>query len=156
MIRDPVEKDHRILNGPALGVHDQTVHDSALLQPQFEVRHDFSGIQFPKVVLEREVLRGIYAAVRSPDWSTVPATLENLAVDTGTDRFSVSFGAVHRAGPVWFEWKGRLEGTPEGRVRFDFDGVARSTFLRNRIGICVLHPAGECAGAACTVESCTQ
>lgn len=26
------------------------------------------------------------------------------------------------------------------------DGVARSTFLRNRIGFCVLHPIKECAG----------
>jgi hypothetical protein len=32
------------------------------------------------------------------------------------------------------------------------DGVARSTFLRNRIGFCVLHPIHECAGAACQLE----
>ena len=32
------------------------------------------------------------------------------------------------------------------------DGVARSTFLRNRIGFCVLHPIHECAGAACRIE----
>ena len=29
------------------------------------------------------------------------------------------------------------------------DGAARSTFLRNRIGFCVLHPIRECAGARC-------
>ena len=32
------------------------------------------------------------------------------------------------------------------------DGAARSTFLRNRIGFCVLHPIHECAGAACQIE----
>ena len=31
------------------------------------------------------------------------------------------------------------------------NGVARTTFLRNRIGFCVLHPPG-CAGLACVVE----
>jgi hypothetical protein len=101
----------------------------------------------------REVLRAIYAAVRPPDWSTVPAVLENLRVDAGTDRFEIRFDAVNRADPLWLEWTGRLEGTPDGRVRFEMDAVARSTFLRNRIGLCVLHPMEECAGAACSVES---
>jgi hypothetical protein len=30
------------------------------------------------------------------------------------------------------------------------DGEARSTFRRNRIGFCILHPA-DCAGVACRV-----
>ena len=102
---------------------------------------------------DREVLRAIYAAVRPPDWSTVPAVLENLQVDAGVDRFEIRFDAVHRAGPLWLEWRGHLQGTPDGRVRFEMDGVARSTFLRNRIGLCVLHPMEECAGAACSVET---
>jgi D-apionolactonase len=32
------------------------------------------------------------------------------------------------------------------------DGEARSTFLRNRIGFCVLHPMRECAGTAARIE----
>ncbi len=36
-------------------------------------------------------------------------------------------------------------------VVFSFDGVARSTFHRNRIGFCVLHPISECAGRPCEV-----
>ena len=38
---------------------------------------------------DREVLRGIYAAVRAPDWSTVPGALENLLVESSADGFSV-------------------------------------------------------------------
>ncbi len=102
---------------------------------------------------DHEVLRGIYTAVRPPDWSTVPVALENVQVETGADRFSVRFDAAHRAGSVWFAWEGRVDGTPDGRVRFEMDGVARSTFLRNRVGICVLHPVADCAGAACSVET---
>ena len=30
---------------------------------------------------EREVLRGIYAAVRDPRWLTIPAHIENLRVE---------------------------------------------------------------------------
>ena len=32
------------------------------------------------------------------------------------------------------------------------NGVARSTFLRSRIGLCVLHPVHECSGVKCKVE----
>ena len=40
----------------------------------------------------------------------------------------------------------RIEGTADGRIVYSIDGAAGSTFLRNRIGFCVLHPAAECAG----------
>ncbi|MGD8894697.1 MAG: hypothetical protein PVJ73_01545 [Acidobacteriota bacterium] len=100
----------------------------------------------------REVLRGIYVAVRPPTWETVPAELENVRVDTDADGFRVRFDARHREGPLWFEWEGRIDGGADGTVRFEMDGVARSTFVRNRIGLCVLHPATECAGRDCTKE----
>jgi hypothetical protein len=40
-------------------------------------------------------------------------------------------------------------------LKFTFDGKARSTFQRNRIGFCVLHPMRECAGQPCTIEKTT-
>jgi len=35
---------------------------------------------------------------------------------------------------------------------YSMDGEARSTFWRNRIGFCVLHPIPECAGRPCRVD----
>jgi hypothetical protein len=100
----------------------------------------------------REVLRGIYAAVRPPDWATVPAEIEGLHLEEGAGGFHIRFHARHRQGPVWLEWEGRIDGSAEGTVRYEMDAVARSSFRRNRIGLCVLHPAKECAGQPCTVE----
>ena len=100
----------------------------------------------------REVLRGIYVAVRDPRWGTVPGTLAGLAVESGPDRFRVRFRSSHREGPLHFDWEGVLEGDAAGTVRFAMDGEARSTFLKNRIGLCVLHPMLECAGQPCEVE----
>ena len=51
-----------------------------------------------------------------------------------------------------FFWKGRVTGGPDGTVVYSMDGTARSTFLRNRIGFCILHPIPECAGNPCRVE----
>jgi len=100
----------------------------------------------------REVLRGIYFALRDPQWTTVPGVLSALAVESGADRFRILFRSSHRDGPIHFEWEGTLEGDATGTVRFAVDGEASSTFQKNRLGICVLHPIAECAGGPCEVE----
>ncbi len=100
----------------------------------------------------REVLRGVYVAVRDPQWRTVPGALSALAVESGPDRFRARFRSSHREGPIDFDWEGLLEGDATGTVRFAMDGEAGSTFLKNRIGLCVLHPISECAGQPCEVE----
>lgn len=53
---------------------------------------------------------------------------------------------------IQFDWRGEICGAPDGAVRFAFHGEAKSAFLKNRIGLCVLHPIQECAGQRCTVE----
>lgn len=100
----------------------------------------------------REVLRRVYAAVRDRNWDTVPATLSDLRVDARDDRFDVSFVATCRRGEIHFVWKGTIRGDARGTIAFSMDGEAKSSFLRNRIGFCVLHPIRECAGLPATVE----
>ncbi len=100
---------------------------------------------------EHEVLRRVYVAVRDRDWGTVPAVLSNVEVAAGDASFRVAYEARHRASDVDFAWRAAIEGDASGALRFRMDGEARATFLRNRIGFCVLHPAA-CAGAPCLVE----
>ncbi len=101
---------------------------------------------------DREVLRRVYAAVRDRNWDTVPAVISGLEVQAGAASFKASFVADCRRGEIDFRWRGAIEGSPDGSVTFVMEGEARSTFLRNRIGLCVLHPIRECAGKPCVVE----
>jgi hypothetical protein len=100
----------------------------------------------------REVLRRVYVAVRDRNWGTVPPRLSRLRLDAATDSFQVSYEAEHRLGEIDFGWQGSIRGEPDGTITFTMDGEARSTFWRNRIGFCVLHPIQECAGCPCRVE----
>jgi hypothetical protein len=100
---------------------------------------------------EHEILRRIYAAVRDRNWNTIPAELSNLKLEIGENSFRVSYDALHLEREMDFVWRGEITGDAAGTIRFTFDGEARSTFLRNRIGFCVLHPA-ELAGAPCRVR----
>jgi D-apionolactonase len=98
---------------------------------------------------DREVLRGIYVAVRDRNWNTVTPRITDLLEEIGERSFRLSWQAECRQGAVAFTWQGQLTGDETGRVRYSMDGKASSTFLRNRIGFCVLHPIRECAGQRC-------
>ncbi|HEX4951738.1 MAG TPA: hypothetical protein VFZ34_34080, partial [Blastocatellia bacterium] len=97
---------------------------------------------------EHEILRRIYATVRDRNWGTVPAQISNLKFEIQPESFQLSYEATHREREIDFVWHGEIIGDEAGTIRFTFDGEARSTFLRNRIGFCVLHPA-ELAGQPC-------
>ena len=100
----------------------------------------------------REVVRGIYAAVRDRNWGTIAPRVSNLQIKATEDTFEVTFEVECREREINFVWQGRITGDARGTIRFSFDGLARSTFWRNRIGFCVLHPIRECAGYPCFVE----
>ena len=97
---------------------------------------------------EREVIRRIYAAVRDRNWGTVPGAISDLEQKIGRDNFYIRYGCEHRQNDIHFVWTAEIAGEADGAIRFTFDGEAKSTFLRNRIGFCVLHPI-QCAGAKC-------
>jgi D-apionolactonase len=102
---------------------------------------------------DHEILRGIYAALRDRNWNTVPPRLSRVKVESGPQSFQVTFTAHCLERDIDFIWQAAIRGDETGRITYEFDGESRSTFLRNRIGFCVLHPVAECAGRPCTVET---
>jgi hypothetical protein len=101
---------------------------------------------------EREVLRRVYVAVRDRNWGTVPGKLSNEQIETQGNSFHITYDAEHGQGDIHFLWHARITGASDGTVAFTMIGEALSTFQKNRIGFCVLHPIQECAGAKCRLE----
>ena len=100
---------------------------------------------------ETEVLRRIYVAIRDRNWDTAPNGMSNLVIEAGEDTFRITYDVENRLGDLHFTWRGEITGGADGAIRFGMDGVARTTFLKNRIGFCVLHPEGI-AGAPARVH----
>jgi D-apionolactonase len=98
-----------------------------------------------------EVLRTIYGAVRDRNWDTVLPVIELERAEQGEDDFLLEFTARCDLTPISFLWKGTVHAQGES-LEFRFEGQARSTFLRNRIGLCILHPIKECAGKPCRIQ----
>jgi D-apionolactonase len=101
----------------------------------------------------REVVRRIYGAVRDGQWHTVPARLSGFTLDRGEETFRCRYRAEHREGAIAFGWDATIDGTADGTLTFAFDGVAETTFERNRIGLCVLHPLPGLSGARVRVTT---
>ncbi|QNK57030.1 hypothetical protein [Paenibacillus sp. PAMC21692] len=101
-----------------------------------------------------EIVRGIYAAVRDPNWGTVEPAISDIAMKEFDDMVRLSFLCEHKQGDIQFAWQGNIQLSPHG-LQFEFDGTAKSTFLKNRIGFCVLHPM-ELAGLPLEVETTNQ
>ncbi|HVK58704.1 MAG TPA: hypothetical protein VM735_07990, partial [Candidatus Kapabacteria bacterium] len=98
---------------------------------------------------DREIIRRIYGAVRDRNWHTVPGEVSRFDENVLSPGFYVSFDCRHQFREIDFLWRAEIAGDGYGNLRFSFNGEAHSTFLRNRIGLCVLHPILECAGAKC-------
>ena len=88
-----------------------------------------------------EVVQRLYFALRDGNWGTIPATLRDLTVTREGGGFKVGYRAEHRTAEIGFSWHAETVGTSEGCLRFSASGAATRSFLRNRIGLCVLHPA---------------
>ena len=136
-----------------------TAQDSRPLDKPIEVR--CGGLSFlfdPAIGFVRhvkwngiEVLNGIYAVVRDENWGTVPTRISNVIVESEADAFKVSFEAVCKQGPIEYWWNGSIVGAPRA-LTFELDGEAKSTFKKNRLGFCVLHPMAECSGKPVKID----
>lgn len=101
----------------------------------------------------RELLRGIYIAVRDPNWGTVTPAISNLIISNGDAAApaSISFEASCIEGDIDFAYRAYVRFAKTGELVCSMKGIARSRFLKNRIGFCILHPLRGNRGRACKV-----
>jgi D-apionolactonase len=100
---------------------------------------------------DREIVRRIYCAVRDRNWGTVPNQVQTHRQQVRDDSFILEFEVHNLQEEIDFRWNARITGDAEGLITFEIHGCAHSTFWKNRIGFCVLHPIEGCAGEACCI-----
>ncbi len=89
---------------------------------------------------DKEVVNRVYFALRDENWQTVPGTIASLSIKKKESSFSIKYRCRHVSGLIRFSWDAWIEGNDRSEITFSVEGVAESTFLKNRIGLCVLHP----------------
>src|SRR5687768_16827610 len=95
-----------------------------------------------------EVVRSIYMALRDQNWFTYEHTIENELIDEHDDHFQIRYNCFYELDGVRiFKWHVQIRGTAESVVTFEVNGEALTDVLKNRAGICVLHPVKYTAGS---------
>jgi hypothetical protein len=101
---------------------------------------------------EVELIRAIQYLVRDRDWCTLAPTISHLKVEEG-EGLSIRYCATCRSPDgARLVYVATIEATGD-RLDFSVEAVAASDFTTNRLGFCVLHPAGL-TGAPVRVEHC--
>src|SRR5437867_1467649 len=67
---------------------------------------------------DREVLRGVYVAVRDRNWGTVTPRIFNLKTEINGASFQLHFDAECQEGDINFLWRGSITGSERGSVEF--------------------------------------
>lgn len=99
---------------------------------------------------ERQIIRRLCVRVRDVDWNTVEGVSSRPTVMCTPDEVNVAFASRHRdaEGEIDFSWSGGLSGRADDVVEWTMAGRARSAFVYNRIGICVLLNPDAFVGAS--------
>jgi hypothetical protein len=100
---------------------------------------------------ENEIIRMIYVAVRDRDWLTIIPEISDEKVDLRPDSFTISYKCAYKSGEINFLAAFRIEGKSDNSLIFSLEGEALTTFEKNRIGFCVLHPLERYIGTDCTI-----
>ncbi|MGA0932790.1 MAG: hypothetical protein ACO3TS_08275 [Candidatus Nanopelagicales bacterium] len=98
-----------------------------------------------------EILRRIYVVFQDRNWTARPWHIVDEVIDDRGDSFTIHLSARGTFDAKRFTWAGTITGTTDGTVTYEIDGTAGEPFLRNRLGVCVLHPMAGFADRECTV-----
>lgn len=97
------------------------------------------------------IISEVYFALRDRNWGTIPYEIQYLQILDKGGSFSIEFVAKHNHNGIGFEWNGNICGGENSQISYSFNGVAKSAFLKNRIGFCILHEL-NCSGMRCSVR----
>jgi len=98
-----------------------------------------------------EIIRMVYAAVRDQHWLTVLPEISGEKLTKSSTGFSIRFDAHYKHKEIDFRARYYIKAFADNHFTFEMKGEAWSTFMKNRIGLCLLHPIEPCAGKECII-----
>lgn len=97
-----------------------------------------------------EVIRMIYLALRDHNWNTFGHVIQQEQIERLSNGFTIRYECfnVLREEKI-FKWNVLITGKDDGEITFEITGEALSDILKNRAGLCILHPIKYTAGGPC-------
>ena len=98
-----------------------------------------------------ELVRMIYSALREREWLTIQPAISYEKIDIKPGSFKINYRSHYLSGDINFVAGYQITGDSDDSLTFIMEGEAVTSFEKNRIGFCILHPVAECTGRPCTV-----
>src|SRR5687767_2888379 len=115
----------------------------------FSIRYENGFLRHIKYG-ELEVIRMIYMALRDQNWSTFTPIIENEIIEKEDDSFRITYDCFHELNGIRnFHWGVEIKGSSDSIISFEIHGTALSDVIKNRAGLCILHPVKATAGMPC-------
>jgi hypothetical protein len=127
------------------GTHDPLPSSRQLRAGKLTCMYENGNLRYIRAG-HHEIIRLIYTAVRDQNWLTAVPSIENEQIEETTSSFVITYTNLHQLGDIRYRMKVRIEGLPDNSISYEFAGESLSNFMRNRIGICVLHPIQHFSG----------
>jgi len=93
----------------------------------------------------------IYFAVRDKEWLTISPVITRKNIRKKGNSFHIGYRAHYQYNDIDFEAAISIISSKANHFTLEMKGLANSTFMKNRIGFCILHPILNCAGRECII-----
>jgi D-apionolactonase len=97
-----------------------------------------------------EAVRRIYPVFQDRNWTNRPLRINEFTVDSSSDFVNIEASGTGSFDAAALRWRVHAQLSETG-IEYHFTAETTSSFLRNRLGLCVLHPMSA-AGSTCQVE----
>ncbi len=132
------------------GNHNENDVNQVVKAGQLSMTYERGNLRHISIA-NHEVLRMIYPSVRAKEWLTINPVITDEEFEILPDSFMIRYNAHYKSGEIDFILKCNIEGRNDNSLNISMDGEAISSFEKNRIGFCILHPVEECAGKTCVI-----
>ena len=98
-----------------------------------------------------EVFRRIYLVFQDINWTSRPFIIDNEEWQIDAKSFSAKIQMQGTCDAQNFSVDLLITGSESGEISYGFSGTTTETFLKNRLGLCLLHPVEHLAGRTCSL-----
>ena len=92
----------------------------------------------------------IYMALRDHNWNTFGHMIQREEIEKFPAGFKIKYECFNVSEEEKIlKWNVQILGKDDGEISFEIHGEVLKDILKNRAGLCILHPIAETAGAAC-------
>jgi len=98
-----------------------------------------------------ELIRMIYPAVRGRHWLTITPDVKSEKIDRSENSFKITLDCFYQSSEITLSARYAIEGKEDNTVTYEMEGFINEKSVRNRIGLCVLHPVAGITGSKCII-----